>query len=135
MEKIEFAEITSMLDIIYGKLELDKATTELWYEFFKDYKKEDYLRGVKEYIANETFPPLPASLLKYVENAKVENRSVIRHRILQMMSADGYFKTEIELQKAQRYIEDGPIPEWFKDDMRKYNQLLVENKATLKLEG
>jgi hypothetical protein len=50
-----------------------------------------------------------------------------KYEIIEEMKKDGYFATENEYDKAVKYLECNIIPEWFKDDMKKYNKILLEN--------
>ena len=47
------------------------------------------------------------------------------------MKLDGYFKTDREYEKAIKFLTDNIIPDWFKEDMQKYKQVLITNNQNL----
>lgn len=126
MKKIEFAEQMKILTMAYSN-DYTQQELELWYEYFVDVDYNSFKNAVKEIIKINKYKPSISELLEKCEKQK-ESKKL---DILLKMKADGYFKTEWEYEKALHWLEIGIIPSWFKEDMKKYNQLMIENKQLL----
>lgn len=126
MKKIEFAEQMKILTMAYSN-DYSQQELELWYEYFMDIDYESFKNAIKEIIKTNKFKPSISELLEKCEQSKIKRK----FDVLEKMKHDGYFKDGLEYDKAIKWLESGIIPSWFKEDMKKYNQLMIENKQLL----
>lgn len=126
MNIMEFTKIIKLLSIAYNK-DFDEDTLKLWYFNFKDIKLDIFAQSVKKIIKENKFMPSIAELLEKCEKSKES----IKYNILLTMKQDGYFKDEYEYDKAIKFIEEGIIPNWLKQDMKNYQLNEIENNSLL----
>lgn len=126
MDIMEFTKAIKMLSIAYNK-DFDEDAIKLWYLNFKDIKIEILINTIKNVIKEKKFMPTIAELLEECEKSKKQKK----YEILEQMKKDGYFKDALEYDKAINWLESGVIPSWFKEDMKKYNRLMLENNKLL----
>ena len=126
MNIVEFTKAIKMLSIAYSK-DFDEDAIKLWYVNFKDISFDIFVNAIKRTIKENKYMPSISELLEKCESSKTQRK----FDILNKMKSDGYFKTELEYDKALRWLETGIIPSWFKEDMKKYNHLQLENKQML----
>ena len=126
MKKIEFVEQMKILTMAYSN-NYSQQELELWYEYFIDVDYNNFKNAIKDIIKTNKYKPSISELLEKCE----QNKTQIKFDILTKMKSDGYFKTEFEYDKALKWLETGIIPSWFKEDMKKYNNLQLENKKLL----
>lgn len=136
--KIEdFVIVMKYLGTAYGK-EFDKEQITLWYSLLKEYNISDFKNAIKELILTNKFLPSIADVKAKIDNMKVENTQNKFKIILDKMYNDGYFKNASEYEKIITWYEKDIIPQWFKEDMKKYgyneeNNNLIENTNQLKI--
>lgn len=53
-------------------------------------------------------------------------------KIVEVMLERGYFHSKTEYEKAKKWIAEGVIPEWFKKDMKEYEESEEQNANSLK---
>lgn len=111
---------------------------------FGDYNAEVLMKAVKDFCKQESFYNI-AKLHNYY---KAHNLT-LKHNILQMMDEDGYFENlykdmwerdinkcpnnlrwliQKAKDKANVWLDSGVIPDWFREDMKKY---YIDNKEML----
>ena len=81
-------------------------------------------------IKTKKFMPTIAEILEICEDTKVYVQNVI----VEEMIKDGYFKSPLEIDKIYMWMGEGIIPQWFRKDMMKYYNKMIENKKLL-IEG
>lgn len=123
MTPLEFTKQIKILSLSYNK-DFDEDVVIIWYEYFKDTKKEILETSLKNIIKKSKYMP---SISEIIEECKKTKKN-IRYSILEKMQQNKYFKTSIEYEKAIKWLEAEIIPSWFKEDMKKYYNLLIENK-------
>lgn len=132
MTKEELVKGLKVLGLAYNK-SFNEEECVLYYDFLSRYSYETFKNAVKEIIQNSKFLPKISEIIEFCEKNKIEKR----YKILDLMSDNGYFKTDFEYEKAMNFIESGVIPNWLKEDMKKYintnNQL--QNSNTKLIEG
>lgn len=124
MKAIEFTKEIKILAMSYNK-DFTEETISLWYEQFKDLKKDNLHNAIKKIITTSKFMPSIAELL---EGCKEENKKA-KIKILEKMKSNGYFKSNLEYDKVIKWIDKDITPAWLLDDMKKYfikeNQKLI----------
>ena len=126
MDIMEFTKAIKMLSIAYNK-DFDEDAVKIWYVNFKDIRIDIFMNTIKNVIKKNKFMPSIAELLDECEKSKTQKK----YEILEQMKLDGYFSDGLEYDKAITWLESGIIPNWFKEDMKKYNRLMIENKQML----
>ena len=131
MNQIEFARALKRLSSFYFK---DFSSDDLmaWYELFKDIKVKTLEQAITDIVKESKFMPNINQLLEKCKSTT--NSSYLA--IINKMYEDGYFKQGIvelnpehemrNYEKACRWIEEGIIPGFLKEDMKKY--MLDDNK-------
>ena len=142
MNQIEFAKCMKKLSSYYFK---DFSSDDLsdWYELFKDIKAKTLEKAIIDIVKESKFMPNINILL---DKCKSTTKSYYI-TIIDKMYKDGYFKEGIveldpehemrNYDKSIKWIEEGIIPEFLKQDMRKYMQndeLVIENKNSFLIE-
>lgn len=136
MTKLEFLSAMKDLSSYYLKT-FDENVIESWYEIFEKEAEKTFNNAIKEIVKKSKYFPSIAELTQECQKQKQQNAFTI----LEFMKSQGYFhKSEYaisEYEKACKWLETGNIPEWFKEDMRKYSRQkkLLENKQEQKLIG
>lgn len=136
MKKEEFIKGLKFLGIAYNK-EFDEQQAVVWYDFFKEENYEDFRNAVKRIIPIKPFLPSISELKE--ECQKVKTTKVFG--ILELMKKDGYFKKgkfgeldEVQqfrnYEKATMWLDTGKMPEWFKEDMKTYENKLNQKQLT-----
>lgn len=99
-------------------------------EMLKNYKEETLNEVAKIIIKTKKYMPSISEILELCDNTKIE----IRNEIVDKMIADGYFKSPREIEKVYLWLEEGIIPEWFRKDMMKYYNKMIDNKLLIESE-
>lgn len=131
MSQAEFARCMKRLSSFYFK---DFGSDDLmaWYELFKDIKAKTLEQAITDIVKESKFMP---NINQLLEKCKSTTNSFYL-AIIDKMFKDGYFKQGIveldsehgmrNYEKAVRWIEEGIIPGFLKEDMKKY--MLDNNK-------
>lgn len=121
MTRLEFLSAMKDLSSYYLKT-FDTSVVESWYEIFKEETEKTFNNAIKEIVTRSKYFP---SVSELVEECK-RQRTINGFAILDYMKSQGYFKESpyaiSEYDKAYKWLEKGVIPEWFKEDMKKYNK-------------
>jgi len=122
MTKEEFIKGLKYLGIAYNH-SFSQDESIVWYDFFKNYSILVFNNAIKDSIENNKFLPRISDLTQLCD----ENKVKVRFVILEEMKLDGYFKDVGEYEKAYTWLENNTIPNWFKDEMKKYKQNILSN--------
>lgn len=108
-------------------------------EELSQYNEETLTSAIKEIIRTSKYMPSLNEIIEQCEKSRVHQTN----KIVDLMWQDGYFKKGAygELDDSQAYrnynktlkfIEEGIIPEWLREDMKKYyNQMLTNKEVKL----
>lgn len=108
-------------------------------EELSQYNEETLTSAIKEIIRTSKYMPSLNEIIEQCEKSRVHQTN----KIVELMWQDGYFKKGAygELDDSQAYrnynktlkfIEEGIIPEWLREDMKKYyNQMLTNKEVKL----
>ena len=108
-------------------------------EELSQYNEETLTSAIKEIIRASKYMPSLNEIIEQCEKSRVHQTN----KIVDLMWQDGYFKKGAygELDDSQAYrnynktlkfIEEGIIPEWLREDMKKYyNQMLTNKEVKL----
>ena len=129
MTQIELIKGLKYLGICYSK-EYTQEECEIYYSFLKDYSENTFVQAVKQYVKENKFAPTINQLITECEKRKNE----FKFEILEKMKADNYFKNEREYEKATMFLIKNIIPDWFKKDLQKYQQILITGNQQKLLE-
>lgn len=88
----------------------------MYQEYLSEYSEDILLKAVKMLIGSKEFMPSIKEIIDACEKVSINQK----YWILEEMAKDGYFKSVIEIDKANKYISDGNIPNWLLRDMREY---------------
>ena len=99
----------------------------LYQEMLGNYNQETLDVVAKEIIKTKKYMPSISEIIDLCEEKKLH----IRNEIVEKMIDDGYFKSQIEIEKVYGWLEEGIIPKWFKQDMMKYYNKMIENKTLM----
>ena len=127
MKQEEFAVAMKHLAIAFGK-QFTKDETEVYYEYLKMYSYGVLKNAITEIISKEKFMPKIADLKEYCE----KNKQITRFAIIEQMNKQGYFRSPQEYDKASKWLDSGVIPEWFKEEMKKYKSNYLEHTKRIK---
>jgi hypothetical protein len=118
----EFIKIMKILSLSYSK-DFDEDTIKVWYMQFKNIEIEIFKKAINEIIRRNKFMPSIAELL---EECEKQNKNK-KFSVLEKMKSDGYFKYVSEYDKATKWLESEIIPDWFKEELKKYKDIkLIE---------
>ena len=110
-------------------------------EELSQYNEETLTSAIKEIIRTSKYMP---SLNEIIEQCE-KSRTHKANEIVELMWKDGYFKKGAygELDDSQAYrnynktlkfIEEGIIPDWLREDMKKYYSQMLTNKEVKLIE-
>ena len=111
----------------------------MYEEELSQYNEETLINAIKEIIRTSKYMPSLNEIIEQCEKSRVHQTN----KIVDLMWQDGYFKKGAygELDDSQAYrnynktlkfIEEGIIPEWLREDMKKYyNQMLTNKEVKL----
>lgn len=123
MTKEELTKGLTYLGMAYDK-DYTSKECEMYYDFLKDFSYETFVKAIKNIIKKSKFIPKISELVEECENSK----STLTFDILNFMESQGYFKSAWEFEKASSFLERNIIPEWFKNDMKKYYAMMKQEK-------
>lgn len=110
-------------------------------EELSQYNEETLKSAIKEIIRTSKYMPSLNEIIEQCEKSRVHQTN----EIVELMWQDGYFKKGAygELDDSQAYrnynktlkfIEEGIIPEWLREDMKKYYSQILTNKEVKLIE-
>ena len=95
-----------------------------------DYNETILNNAIKTIIKTKKYMPSISEIIDICDSEKKQISNVI----IEKMINDGYFKNDREIEKAILWVNEGVIPKWLREDMKKYYSKLLENKRLL-IEG
>lgn len=126
MKKVEFMKLITILEKNYDK-KFDKEKIALWYLQLKNVDYTDIAKAIDVVIKLNKFMPTIAEVLEKVNKA----RQTVDLITIQKMKDAGYFKHPSEIDKIMTWLIKGIVPNWFKEDMKKYQNLQLSDKTKL----
>lgn len=93
------------------------------------YRPEIIMKSVNNIISKSKFMPTVAEIL---ENCKF-CESGFKNEIIKKMIANGYFKDPREIDKIYKFMQDGIIPKWLLEDMKRYGYVEYEALSNTEL--
>lgn len=77
---------------------------EIYYKLLSDYEDEKFLKGIYEYLKNNTYPilPVPGEIRKYIENSKVDKIEILTNEIY-------YQIRKMTKDTTRGYVTDIPL--------------------------
>jgi hypothetical protein len=104
----------------------------MYEEELSQYNEETLKNAIKEIIRNSKYMP---SLNEIIDQCE-KSRTYQANKIVELMWNDGYFKKNNvdesqaykNYNKTLKFIEEGIIPEWLREDMKKYYNSILTNK-------
>lgn len=96
----------------------------LYQEMLGNYNEQTLNKVAKEIIKTKKYMPSISEIIELCDNCKVR----VQNEIVEKMIEDGYFKSPREIDKIYMWLEEGIIPKWFKEDMMKYYNKMIETK-------
>ena len=96
-------------------------------EMLEKYNEVALNKVAKQIITTKKYMPTVAEILEMCEDTKV----YVQNEIVDYMIKDGYFKAQSELEKVYLWLEEGLIPAWFKEDMKKYYNKMIGTKKLI----
>lgn len=88
----------------------------MFQEELSGYNELTILNATKSIIRNNKFMPTLKEIIDECEKAKTYKTNAV----IEKMIKAGYFKDPREIDKTYKFIEEGIIPDWLVEDMKKY---------------
>lgn len=88
----------------------------MFQEELSGYNELTILNATKSIIRKNKFMPTLKEIIDECENVRTYKINVI----IEKMKKAGYFKDPREIDKTYKFIEEGIIPDWLVEDMKKY---------------
>lgn len=113
----------------------------MYEEELSQYNEETLTSAIKEIIRTSKYMPSLNEIIEQCDKCRTHQTN----KIVELMWQDGYFKKSDygELDESQAYrnynktlkfIEEGIIPEWLREDMKKYYSQILANKEVKLIE-
>lgn len=98
--------------------------TNMLEEMLGNYNEQTLDKVAKEIIKTKKYMPSISEIIELCDDCKVH----VQNEIVEYMIKDGYFKSPREIEKVYLWLEEGLIPAWFKEDMKKYYSKMIGTK-------
>lgn len=113
----------------------------MYEEELSQYNEETLTSAIKEIIRTSKYMPSLNEIIEQCEKSRVHQTN----KIVELMWKDGYFKKGAygesddsqayrNYNKTLKFIEEGIIPEWLREDMKKYYSQILANKEVKLIE-
>lgn len=122
-------ETSKLISSVIAKLKIaypyyfDKLTDEeftglviMYQEELYMYNKMTLTNAIKSIIRKSKFMPTLNEIIEECEMLKIRKKNII----IEKMIVAGYFKDPKEIDKTYKFMEEGIIPDWLLEDMKKY---------------
>lgn len=93
----------------------------LYQDMLGNYNEQTLDKVAKEIIKTKKYMPSISEIIDLCDECKVH----VQNEIVEYMIKDGYFKSPREIDKIYMWMEEGIIPEWFRNDMKKYYNKMI----------
>lgn len=130
MEQVDFIKDFKRVCVAFNK-PFGQEECEIYYDMLKEYKKTHFKIACDLAIKECKFFPKVAEMLEFCKRASIESKKII----VNYMISKGYFKCDTEIKKTLYFVEHNIIPNWLKDDMRKYYKMMLNENNTQKIES
>lgn len=101
--------------------------TNMYEDMLCNYNEENLKEAARTIIKTKKYMPSIKEILEVCDETKVYKRN----EIIELMIKENYFKDEHEIEKAYMWVEEDNIPNWFKEDMKKYYSSSIANKERI----
>lgn len=88
----------------------------MYQDFLSDYNELTLNSAIKSIISKSKYMPSMNELLEECELCKTTQKNIV----IEKMIKAGYFKDSREIEKTYHFLEEGIIPKWLLEDMKKY---------------
>lgn len=107
----------------------------MYQEELSCYNELTLVSAVKSIIRKNKFMPTLNELIEECELCKTTQKNIV----IEKMIKAGYFKDSREIEKTYHFLEEGIIPNWLLEDMKKYGyedeNILISNNSAKMLGG
>lgn len=97
----------------------------IYQELLSGYNELTLNNAVISIISKNKYMPTVNELIKECEMVKTYKKNAVIERMIEA----GYFKNPNEIDKTYKFLEEGIIPSWLLNDMKKYGY--IEDKKVL----
>ena len=101
--------------------------TNMLEDMLGNYNEQTLDNVAKEIIKTKKYMPSMSEIIELCDNCKI----YVQNEIVEYMIKDGYFHSPREIEKVYLWLEEGIIPAWLKEDMKKYYSKMIENKKLI----
>ncbi len=102
----------------------------MYQEELSIYNEPTLMNAIKSIIRKNKFMPTLKEILDECELCKTSQKNIVIERMIKA----GYFKDPKEIDKTYKFMEEGIIPNWLLEDMKKYgyedNRDLISANST-----
>ena len=88
----------------------------MYQDFLSDYNELTLNSAIKSIISKSKYMPSMNELLEECELCKTTQKNIV----IEKMIKAGYFKDSREIEKTYHFLEEGIVPDWLLEDMKKY---------------
>lgn len=88
----------------------------MYQEELSIYNEPTLMNAIKSIIRKNKFMPTLKDILDECELCKTHQKNIV----IEKMIKAGYFKDSKEIDKTYKFMEEGIIPNWLLEDMKKY---------------
>ena len=96
----------------------------LYQDMLGNYNEQTLDKVAKDIIKTKKYMPSMSEIIELCDNCKIH----VQNEIVEYMIKDGYFHSPREIEKVYLWLEEGLIPAWFKEDMKKYYSKMIGTK-------
>ena len=105
------------------------TSSKNYFDFLEEYNANELQNAIKNFIKKSKFLPTVAELVEEIEKQRKEKRTLI----LDYMLEEKYFFCIEEYEKAVSFIENGVVPDWFKEAYKEYYLEFKKNERVARL--
>lgn len=125
MNKKDFINTITYLGLAYNK-NFTEQEMVVWYDMLGEYPEEVLNKSVKDLVGREKFMPKISDVIEECNKYK----KLDRYEVLESLRAKNYFKDGSEYLKAKQWLEEGTMPEWFKEVLKEQYNILLDDNST-----
>lgn len=122
MNTKEFSKIINLLKTSYNK-NYTKEELETMYDFLKDYDYYTMNKAIRILISKSNYVPNIAQIINEYKETKKE----LNYEMIDKAKELGNIKSELELDKAIKFLDKGIIPNWLDKELK--SDLISEEEA------
>ena len=125
MNKKDFINTITYLGLAYNKNFTDQEML-VWYDMLGEYPEEVLNKSIKDLVSREKYMPKISDVIEECKKYK----KLDRYEVLERLRAKNYFKDGSEYLKAKQWLEEGIMPEWFKEVLKEQYNILLDDNST-----